>query len=67
MKSREHVPYYERTIEQQQLDALLRIEDILARAFPAPAPKPVADPVEREDVFDLDGHKVGSVPKAKRK
>jgi hypothetical protein len=30
--------------------------------------KPVAAPVVREDVFDLDGHKVGSVPaKAKRK
>jgi hypothetical protein len=30
----EHVPYHVRRLEQQTLDALLRIEEILARAFP---------------------------------
>jgi hypothetical protein len=32
---RDHDPYHERRLEQQTLDALLRIEEILARAFPA--------------------------------
>lgn len=36
MTHREHAPYHERRLEQQMLDALLRIEEILARAFPAP-------------------------------
>lgn len=40
MSSRDHSPYYERSLDQQVLDALLRIEEILARAFPA-QPKPV--------------------------
>jgi hypothetical protein len=28
---REHAPYHERQVEQQQLDALLRIEELLAQ------------------------------------
>jgi hypothetical protein len=35
MSYRDHEPYHERRLEQQTLDALLRIEEILARAFPA--------------------------------
>jgi hypothetical protein len=32
MNEREHVPYHERRLEQQMLDALLRIEELL-KAF----------------------------------
>jgi hypothetical protein len=32
MNEREHAPYHERRLEQQQLDALLRIEELL-KAF----------------------------------
>jgi hypothetical protein len=31
MNEREHAPYHERRLEQQQLDALLRIEELLTR------------------------------------
>jgi hypothetical protein len=43
-RERGHVANHIRTLEQQTLDALLRIEEILDRAFPAPA-KTVAEPV----------------------
>jgi hypothetical protein len=33
-RDRKHAEYHERRLEQQMLDALLRIEEILARAFP---------------------------------
>lgn len=36
----EHHPYHERRLEQQMLDTLLRIEEILARAFPVVAVPP---------------------------
>lgn len=37
MTQRTHQPYHERQLNQQVLDALLRIEEILSNAFPAPA------------------------------
>jgi hypothetical protein len=74
MSYREHSPYHERRLEQQTLDALLRIEETLEklrvdflrtrREQLVEEPKPA---VEREDVFDPDGHKVGSVAKSKGK
>jgi hypothetical protein len=36
MTERTHKPYHERNLDQQVLDALLRIEEILARAYPEP-------------------------------
>jgi hypothetical protein len=33
---RKHTDYHLRSMDQQKLDALLRIEEILARAFPDP-------------------------------
>lgn len=79
MKEREHTVYHERTIDQQTLDALLRIEELLTemkvtyiRSLPVATPpfggEVVEKPaVETEEVFDPDGHKVGTVRKAKRK
>lgn len=46
MTYREHAPYHERRLEQQMLDALLRIEEILARAFPAEDNSPAGGPIE---------------------
>lgn len=79
----EHAHYFLRSLDQQKLDALLRIEAILARAFPEEDVavegdiedaivniKPTETPflkAMREDVFDPDGHKVGSVKKKARK
>jgi hypothetical protein len=70
MNEREHAPYHERRLEQQQLDALLRIEELLKEflvLLPVIAPAPEKEPEEREDVLDPDGHKVGTVRKGKRK
>ena len=46
-KYRDHTEYHHRRLEQQTLDALLRIEEILDRAFPAPKVEPTK---AREDV-----------------
>jgi hypothetical protein len=46
MKYREHAPYHIRRLEQQMLDTLLRIEDILARAFPEEDNTPAGGPIE---------------------
>jgi hypothetical protein len=44
---REHAPYHERRLEQQQLDALLRIEELL-KAFLVllPVQEPAKEPEE---------------------
>lgn len=47
MTERTHKEYYLRTIDQQMLDALLRIEEILLRAHPAPV---VIEPAPKEDL-----------------
>jgi uncharacterized protein YoaH (UPF0181 family) len=38
-REREHAPYHERRLEQQQLDALLRIEELLAAMASIPTPE----------------------------
>jgi hypothetical protein len=41
-RERAHIEAHERSLERQILDALLRIEEILDRAFPNPNVKPIA-------------------------
>lgn len=64
---REHVPYHERRLEQQMLDALMRIEELL-KAFLVllPVEEPTKEPEDRgnyEDRHTPDTTK----PKGKRK
>jgi hypothetical protein len=45
---RDHAPYHERQVEQQMLDALLRIEELLAKALAQPPEATVKPPVKRK-------------------
>ena len=63
MTDREHKPYYERRIDQQTLDALLRIEEILARAFPEPQKEEAPAEDDAEGRSPINASRV----KAKRK
>jgi hypothetical protein len=65
MNEREHVPYHERRLEQQMLDALLRIEEILSRAFPAPGHTDLMVAPEDIDTFVEDNPP--PKPKGKRR
>jgi hypothetical protein len=46
MNEREHAPYHERRLEQQQLDVLLRIEELLGMLLSAVQDK---GPLEEDD------------------
>ena len=60
-QERNHTDYHLRNIDQQVLDALLRIEEILDRAFPDPRKQVEAVPAE---VIDT---KPGGITKVRRK
>jgi hypothetical protein len=53
MNEREHAPYHERRLEQQQLDVLLRIEELLT-AFLVLLPVQGAAPLDASTTERLD-------------
>jgi hypothetical protein len=54
MNAREHQPYHERRLEQQTLDALLRIEELLANLNEMLAgPRGPAAPEEEPEVVEI--------------
>jgi hypothetical protein len=62
---REHTPYHERRLEQQMLDALLRIEELVGMLLSAVQDK---GPLEEPEVGPDHTHKFTEPkPKGKRK
>jgi hypothetical protein len=71
MNEREHRPYHERTLDQQTLDALLRIEEKLSNlneCLTAPRASPIepVEPINQIEPVEPINTEPGGVTQARR-